>query len=116
MLLLAASGFFVKSLLNVSRVDLGIKIDNMITFRVSPALNGYTPERSRVFFQRLEEQLARDARRHRRRPSRLVPLLAGSNWGNGVAVQGFQAGPDTDNNSQLQRGRPRLFLRRWASR
>ena len=32
MLLLAASGFFVKSLLNVSRVDLGIKVDNVITF------------------------------------------------------------------------------------
>src|SRR6185369_4956471 len=58
MLLLAASGFFVKSLLNVSRVDLGIKTDNMITFRVSPVLNGYTPERSRVFFQQLEEQIA----------------------------------------------------------
>ena len=29
MVLLAAAGFFVKSLLNVSRVDLGIKIDNV---------------------------------------------------------------------------------------
>ena len=34
--------------------------------RVSPALNGYTPERSRQFFERLEEELAATARRHRR--------------------------------------------------
>ena len=25
-----------------------------------------------------------------------MPLLAGNNWGNGVSVQGFAAGPDTD--------------------
>jgi H+/gluconate symporter-like permease len=32
MMLLASSGFFVKSLLNVSRVDLGFKIDHVATF------------------------------------------------------------------------------------
>ncbi|HEX6463939.1 MAG TPA: ABC transporter permease, partial [Vicinamibacterales bacterium] len=88
MLLLGASGFFVKSLLNVSRVDLGIKIDNVISFAVSPVLNGYKPDRSLVLFQRLEEQL-------KAIPGvtgatvALVPLLAGNNWGNDVAVQGF---------------------------
>ena len=30
-----------------------------------------------------------------------MPLLAGSNWGNDVAVQGFEAGPDTDGNSRF---------------
>ena len=100
MMLLAASGFFVKSLLNVSRVDLGIKIDNVITFGLSPELSGYTPERSRLLFERLEEEL-------RATPGvtgvtiALVPLLAGSNWGNDVNVQGFASGPDTDNNSRF---------------
>src|SRR5206468_5818625 len=56
--LLAAAGFFVKSLLNVSRVDLGVKTENVVTFGVSPELNGYTPARSRLFFERLEERLA----------------------------------------------------------
>jgi predicted permease len=99
MMLLAASGFFVKSLVNVSRVDLGIKIDNVITFGLSPELSGYTPEKSRLFFERLEEEL-------RATPGvsgvtvALVPLLAGNNWGNDVNVQGFQSGPDTDNNSR----------------
>ena len=115
MMLLAASGFFVKSLMNVSRVDLGIKVDNVITFALSPELNGYTPEKTRLLFERLEEEL-------RATPGvtgvtvALVPLLAGSNWGNDVSVQGFQAGPDIDSNSRVQRGRRRLLLRRWACR
>ncbi len=100
MMLLAASGFFVKSLLHVSRVDLGIRIDNVITFGLSPELSAYTPERARLLFERLEEELLAT-------PGvtgvtvALVPLLAGNNWGNDVNVQGFQSGPDTDNNSRF---------------
>jgi predicted permease len=108
MMLLAASGFFVKSLLNVSRVDLGIKVDNVITFGLSPELSGYTPEKTRLFFERLEEEL-------RATPGvtgvtvALVPLLAGSNWGNDVNVQGFQSGPDTDSNSRFNEVGPGYF-------
>jgi len=100
MMLLAASGLFVKSLINVSRVDLGIRTDNVITFGVSPELNGYKPEQTRIFFERLETEL-------RAVPGvtgvtvALVPLLAGSNWGNDVAVQGFQGGPDVDSNARF---------------
>jgi predicted permease len=98
-MLLAASGFFVKSLLNVSRVDLGIRVDNVITFGLSPELNRYTPEKTRLFFERLEEEL-------RETPGvtgvtvALVPLLSGSNWGNDVAVQGFEGGPDVNSNAR----------------
>jgi predicted permease len=108
MLLLAASGFFVKSLINVSRVDLGIKIDNVIAFGLSPRLSGYTPDRTRLFFQRAEEEL-------RTLPGvtavtiSTVPLLSGSNWGNDVAVQGFDAGPDTDSNSGFNEIGPGYF-------
>jgi putative ABC transport system permease protein len=108
MLLLAASGFFVKSLLNVSRVDLGIKTDNMISFRVSPALNAYTPERSRVFFQQLEEQIAATPGVTATTVS-TTPILSGSNNGNSVAVQGFDAGPDTDTNSSVNQIGPGYF-------
>jgi predicted permease len=108
MMLLAASGFFVKSLLNVSRVDLGIKIDHVLTFGLSPDLSGYTSDRTRLFFERLEGEL-------RATPGvtavtvSTVPLLAGSNWGNGVAVQGFKAGPDTDTSSRFNEIGPGYF-------
>src|SRR6185503_6482494 len=100
MALLASAGLFVKSLNKVGKVDLGMKTENVVTFAVSPELNGYSHARSRQFFQQLEDALAAI-------PgvtsvaAGLVPVLAGNNWGNDVAVQGFKKGPDTDANSQF---------------
>jgi predicted permease len=100
MTLLACAGLFARSLLNVSRVDLGIKVDNVVTFGISPELNAYKSERSRQLFARLEEELAA-------LPgvtgvtTALVPLLGGSNWGSDVQVEGFQSGPDIDSNSRF---------------
>ena len=100
MTLLACAGLFTRSLLNVSRVDLGIKVDNVVTFGISPELNAYRSERSRQLFARLEEELAA-------LPgvtgvtTALVPLLGGSNWGSDVQVEGFQSGPDIDSTSRF---------------
>src|SRR5205807_8896758 len=47
MALLVSAGLFTRSLFNVSRVELGLKADNVITFRASPELNGYKPEQTR---------------------------------------------------------------------
>jgi predicted permease len=96
--LLVAAGLFTKSLFNVSRVELGLEVDNVVTFGIAPALNGYTPQRSSQLFEQLEQDLAAlpgvssvtDA---------MVPLLANNTWGNDVSVEGYQAGPDTDMNS-----------------
>ena len=66
MTLLIAAGLFVKSLAKVSRVDLGFKTDNVVTFGVSPELNAYTPERSQVLFSRHRGGNGVGAWRHRR--------------------------------------------------
>ncbi len=108
MLLLASSGFFVKSLLNVSRLDLGFKIDHVVTFGLSPDLNGYSVDRTRLFFQRLEDEL-RAAPGVTAVTMSNVPLLAGTNRSRGVAVQGFKAGPDTDSGSRYNRVGPGYF-------
>jgi predicted permease len=108
MMLLASSGFFVRSLLNVSRVDLGFKVDHVATFGLSPDLNGYSVDRTRLFFQRLEEEL-RAAPGVTAVTASVVPLLAGRNNSRGVAVQGFNAGPDTDSGSRYNRVGPGYF-------
>jgi len=99
MALLISAGLFIKSLANVSRVDLGVKIDNVVTFGVSPELNGYTTTRSRAFFQDAEESL-RNAPGVTGVAASLVPLLSGSNWGTDVSVEGFTYTPDVDNNAR----------------
>ncbi|MCC6243862.1 MAG: ABC transporter permease [Gemmatimonadaceae bacterium] len=99
MMLLVSAGLFLKSLVNVSRVDLGVKVDNMVTFRLSPGRNAYDTLRSAALFDRVESELASVPGVTAVTSSR-VPLLSGSNWGTDVRVQGYPHGPDTDNNSR----------------
>jgi len=99
MALLIAAGLFIRSLSNVSRVDLGVRIDGVATFQVSPRLNGYEPARSAALFTRLEEELAVLPGVTAVTSGR-VRLLAGNNWGTGVRVEGFTADPDTDTESR----------------
>ena len=99
MTLLISAGLFIRSLYNVSRVDLGMDPTNLITFGISPQLNGYAPEQSRELFARLEEELAAI-------PgvsgvsTAMVALIDGSSWGTSVEVQGFENGPDIDSGSR----------------
>jgi predicted permease len=108
MALLVCAGLFVRSLSKVSRVDLGVRVDNTITFAVSPRLSGYEPARSRALFERLEGDL-------KALPgvasvtAAAIPLMGGSNWGNDVAVEGFAAGPDTDVNADVNETAPGYF-------
>jgi predicted permease len=100
MALLIAAGLFMKSLANISRVDLGVHVDDMVTFGMSPERAGFDSTRAQLFYGQVEEALAAI-------PgvtgvtSSLVPLLAGDNWGNSVKVQGFADGPDVDANSRM---------------
>jgi predicted permease len=81
-------------------VNLGLNVDNVVTFSLSPERNGYTREQSRQFFDRAEQSLAAI-------PGvtgvteGLVGLLAGSSWGNDVEVDGWKSGPDIDSNSRF---------------
>ncbi|MGH7573645.1 MAG: ABC transporter permease [Longimicrobiales bacterium] len=108
MALLISAGLFLKSLLNVARVDLGLNVDNVVTFGISPELNGFEPERSRVLFGQVEEALEA-------LPgvtsvtAAMVPLLSGSNWGTDVSVQGFEGGPDIDTNARYNEIGPNYF-------
>jgi predicted permease len=108
MALLGVAGLFIKSLVNVSRVDVGIRTENLVGFGLAPRLNGYPTARSRQIFEQVEDELARV-------PgvtgvsAGIVPLLSGSNWGSNVSVEGFPAGPDTDTHSMFNEIAPDFF-------
>jgi predicted permease len=97
--LLILAALFLKSLVNVSRVNLGVKIDNISTFSITPVRTGYDSTRSALLFSRVEQELAAI-------PgvtsvtNGIVPLLSGDNWGNDVKVQGYACLPDVDCNSR----------------
>ena len=107
MALLVPAGLFAKSLVNVSRVDLGLKTDHLVTF-----CGGADAERLRHAARRAPcskrhgRRAGGAAGRHERGVS-MVPVLAGNNWNNSVAVEGFEAGPDTNTIVGLQQRRAR---------
>jgi predicted permease len=105
MTLLVSAGLFTRSLMNVSRVDLGLKTDKLVVFGVAPVLNGYKTAESRALFQRIEDELAAIPGVTSVSAS-LVTLISGNSWGNDVRVQGFESGPDIDSNSRMNEAGP----------
>jgi predicted permease len=106
--LLVVAGLFTRSLANIGRIDLGMQVSNLTTFRVSPVLNGYTPERSIAFFQQLEEHVAAIPGVQLVSQS-VIPLLDGSDSSANVSVQGFDAPPDADTDANTSAVGPRFF-------
>ncbi|MCC6165497.1 MAG: ABC transporter permease [Acidobacteria bacterium] len=95
--LLVSAGLFIRSLVNVTSVELGIRPENVVSFRMAPALSGYTPERSLQLFEQLEDDLAALPGVTSATAS-LMPLLSSSTTGGNIRVEGFDNGPDTNRN------------------
>ncbi|MDP1571226.1 MAG: ABC transporter permease [Vicinamibacterales bacterium] len=100
MTLLVAAGLFMRSLVNVSNVDLGLDPDRVVSFAVAPGLHGYSHDESRLYFERLEATLAAMPGASSASAS-LMRVLSGHSNGANVRVEGFEAGPDTDVNVRV---------------
>jgi predicted permease len=55
--LLIGAGLFVRTLQNLRSVDVGFSANNILMFRINPALNGYAPERITQLYQRMQAAL-----------------------------------------------------------
>jgi predicted permease len=93
--LLICAGMFGKSLLNLTRVNLGIRTDHLITFGVDPRLNQYTSDQARAFYEQLEARLAAMPGAQLVAAS-TVPAIAGDNWGQHITVEGYKLERDED--------------------
>ena len=95
MALLVSAGLFIKSLDNVSRVNLGLDVDSLITFRVPPGLSGYSGARSQQIYAQIEQEVGAIPGVRGVAAAR-VPVIGNNNWDNDVNVQGFPTTLDTD--------------------
>jgi putative ABC transport system permease protein len=108
MTLLVLAGWFAQSLVNASRVDLGIRPDSLVTFEVAPERNGYAPSRAAELFDRLARELGA-------LPgvtsvaSATVGLLQSTNWDSNVAVEGSDLPPGADANVSTNYVSPGFF-------
>ena len=89
-LLLFGAGLFVRSLQNLQNTDTGMQLDNLVTFRLSPALNGYEGQQTFNFYQELLDRL-RSSPEVKSAGLAAVALLAGDEWDSTMSVDGHQA-------------------------
>jgi predicted permease len=100
--LLALAGLFTASLVNLGREELGLRREGLIGFRLSPYLNGYSPDRALQLFDRVADEL-------RKVPgvvsvtASTVPPLSDADQGQNVTVEGFDAGPEADTQASFAR-------------
>jgi predicted permease len=99
MALVVLAGLFTKSLANINHVDPGLQPDGLVMFGLSPQRNAYEARRAADLFDRLETEIAA-------LPgvaaiaSSTTPLLTGDERATSAFVEGFDVGPDTDNNTR----------------
>jgi predicted permease len=89
-LLLIASGLFVRSLMNLKDLDPGFRVERLVTFSLNPSLAGYQEQRVGPFMERLVSELG------------AIPgvesvsfaamgLLTGNEWDSTITVEGYEA-------------------------
>jgi putative ABC transport system permease protein len=107
--LLVPTGLFLRSLVNLLRVDLGIRTSNVIGFRIAPQWNGYTPKQSQAIFDRAETELAAIPG-VRSAVGSSVPMIGGSNWGTSFSTEGLAPGAQRPNTKYDEVG-PEFFAK-----
>jgi len=100
LLLLAAASLFLTSLHNLRQKNPGFATDNLVTFTINPAMNGYSKEAANSLLERLTASL-------RALPAvndvsmAAEPLLADSQNQSTMAVAGYQPAPEENMNPEV---------------
>ena len=89
-LLLFGAGLFVRSLQNLQTTDTGVQMDNLVTFRLSPALSGYDNPRTVNLYNELLDRL-RSTPGIKSAGHAGVSILSGDEWDSTTSVEGHQA-------------------------
>ena len=95
LLLLIGAGLFLRSLKNLSNLGPGFPSEHLVGFTIDPSLGGYTPERTKIFYQQLSSSIAS------------IPgvqsvglasmrILENNEWDSGMTVEGYSPSKPDD--------------------
>ncbi|MBY0494306.1 MAG: ABC transporter permease [Cyanobacteria bacterium] len=107
-LLLFGAGLFVRSLQNLQTTDTGVQMDNLITFRLSPALSGYDNPRTVNLYSELLERL-RSTPGIKSASHVAVSILSGDEWDSTTSVEGHDAKDGEDMQAYMNALSPGYF-------
>ncbi|MGA7411225.1 MAG: ABC transporter permease [Bryobacteraceae bacterium] len=102
LLLLICAGLFLRTLTNLRSLGPGFSPERLIGFNLDPSLNGYKPERVKLFYQQLTDSLAATPGVHSVGLASMR-ILEDDEWDSSVTVEGYNAaqgeGPEPFMNS-----------------
>ena len=95
LLLLIGAGLFLRTLNNLSSLGPGFPVERLVGFNIDPSLSGYPPERAKIFFQQLTQNLS------------LIPgvqsvglasmrILENNEWDSSMTVEGYNPAKPED--------------------
>lgn len=108
LLLLIGAGLFVKSLTNLRSLGPGFSAEKLIGFELNPTLNGYTPERTKLFYRALTDSLS-TLPRVQSVGLASVRILEGNEWDNSATVEGYTAAAGHDPEPYMNEISPGYF-------
>jgi predicted permease len=94
-MLLASAGYFAKSLVNLERQDLGVKLDHVVEFSLAPSLNRYTAPQTSALFDRIRQGAAA-LPGVRGVGAASIPVFQDDDSSGNITVEGYAAAPDED--------------------
>jgi predicted permease len=107
-LLLFGAGLFVRSLQNLRTTETGLTLDNLVTFQVSPNLSGYDEVRTVQFYRDLQARLSASPGVTSASLAS-VSILAGDEWDNQIAVEGYKSADGEDMQAWMNSLTPGYF-------
>lgn len=108
-LLLFGAGLFVRSLQNLETAGSGFeRMQNLVTFQLSPALNGYDEPRAVNFYRQLLEDI-RAIPGVKAAAFTAVPVLHGTEWDNSMSVEGHHVQDGEDMQAYMNSPSPGYF-------
>ncbi len=87
-LLLIGAGLFIRSLQKLKDLDPGFHTTNLLAFKVDPTLNGYTPERTRNFYEQLKQNLE-GLPGVNSSALAVMPVMEGDEWDQWVTIDSY---------------------------
>jgi predicted permease len=108
MLLVAGAGLFARSLYNLKTLDTGFAVDNLITFRLDPSLNGYDQTRIKQFYDGLLQEI-RQIPGVQSATIAQIPALTGSAASRTIQLPGYEPKPDENMNPWTNEIAPDYF-------
>jgi predicted permease len=90
LLLLIGAGLFIRSLRNLRDMGPGFSSGNLFAFDVDPALNGYSSDKSKLFYRQVTAELGAIAG-VRSVGVASIRILEDSDWDSSISVEGYHA-------------------------